>query len=366
LLLRELALVATESAPYVREPSPQYLIAFSRLDSVWWRSASWRDSRAGYANGRFAMDINVIWVPQALSAIADILTSLRTLGFGQSALDSVLPSLARTPLADYVRDPAAARRAAHVWRGAEQYFVVRLGSGEVKECVRAKLAWLPAEERSYWEHVMAAVASDSVAGTDSLSFLALALDSAGRPIPVMNTDPATRLFLESTAVGRTGGGPAPAAVLRDAESFVQLYPIGLFVEGLGPLVANDTYADRSVWEQFRADPYHSPRVVWGREVNLIVLGLANQISAALDTSEGGRGEALRSTERTPYVRTLRDALDRTVAAVDASGLKHIELWSYRIEHGRLLPVRYGTSSDIQLWSSTDLAVQFILSRLPHP
>jgi len=52
--------------------------------------------------------------------------------------------------------------------------------------------------------------------------------------------------------------------------------------------------------------------------------------------------------------------------VDRSGLRHAELWSYRIENGRLLPVRYGTSSDVQLWSLTDLAVQFWLDRIAGP
>ena len=50
-------------------------------------------------------------------------------------------------------------------------------------------------------------------------------------------------------------------------------------------------------------------------------------------------------------------------AVHASGLEHNELWSYRIEGGRLRPTRYGTTSDIQLWSGTNLAVQFALARL---
>jgi hypothetical protein len=50
------------------------------------------------------------------------------------------------------------------------------------------------------------------------------------------------------------------------------------------------------------------------------------------------------------------------AAADASGFQS-ELWSYEIREGRLMPVRYGISSDVQLWSTTDLAVQFLLSRL---
>jgi hypothetical protein len=124
---------------------------------------------------------------------------------------------------------------------------------------------------------------------------------------------------------------------------VQPYPVGLFVEGLGPLVANDAYASRHVWERFKADAYHSPRVVWGREVNLLLLGLAN-LTDSFD----------------PVVRV---ALDRTLRAVEASGLGYNELWSYRIEEDRLLPIRYGTSSDVQLWNTTDLAVEFVLARL---
>jgi hypothetical protein len=47
-------------------------------------------------------------------------------------------------------------------------------------------------------------------------------------------------------------------------------------------------------------------------------------------------------------------------------LQHNELWSYEIRGGRLVPVRYGTSSDVQLWNTTDLAVEYVLSRLSRP
>jgi hypothetical protein len=117
-----------------------------------------------------------------------------------------------------------------------------------------------------------------------------------------------------------------------------------------------------VQKRFRDDPYHSPRVVWGREVNLLFLGLAQQIEAAYDPSGELRDES--DGVRT-YVDALRHALDATQDAVDASGLSHNELWTYRIENGTLIPVRYGVSSDIQLWNVTDLAVGFLLDRLPQ-
>jgi hypothetical protein len=207
---------------------------------------------------------------------------------------------------------------------------VILPPAEVERRVQARLAALPADEAAYWNRVRGGPARDT------LRFLALALDSIGRPIPVVNTDPATGLFLDPRGYG------AP----EDLTPIIRGYPEGLFVAGLGPLVANDAFAAPEVWRRFEQDRYHSPRVVWGREVNLLLLGLAGRIAGD-------------STDTGPF----RDALRRIRAAVDSSGLRHNELWSYDIERGRLRPVRYGTSSDVQLWNSTDLAVQFALSRL---
>jgi hypothetical protein len=195
---------------------------------------------------------------------------------------------------------------------------------------------------------------------DSLGFLALSLDSLGNPIPIPNSDPATELFLGGFATDTGRARIRPEPVLADLEPFARDYPVGLFIGGLGPVVANDAYATPNIWERFEKDPYHSPRVVWGREVNLLLLGLANRLTDAYDAS----GE-LRDPTLEPYVHTLGETLSRTLAAVTASGLEHSELWSYRIEDGRLIPTRYGTGSDVQLWSTTDLAVQYALSRLPN-
>src|SRR5205823_5533625 len=84
------------------------------------------------------------------------------------------------------------------------------------------------------------------------------------------------------------------------------------------------------WEAFRRDRYHSPTVVWGRDVNALVAGLARQLPA------GDVGAQ--------HAAPLQDALHRISDAVDRSGLRHAELWSYAIENGRLVPSRYGTSA----------------------
>ncbi|HEY8257720.1 MAG TPA: hypothetical protein VIG08_08695 [Gemmatimonadales bacterium] len=354
-LLREMALVAAMTRPYAKDPSPANLVGFVKRDSTHWRSASWRDSDAGYANGRFAMDVNAIWAPRALEAIATIARTLPKIGLGLQAPDSVAGVIAGTPLGGYLAHPPSLRQAIDTWKGARRHFEVAFGAGEIQRRVGARLASLPAAERRYWEQTMT---EEGELG-DSLAFLTLSLDSAGRPIPIPNTDPATDLFLGGFAgdTGRAAVRPEP--VLADLEPFVRDYPVGLFVGGLGPVVANDAYATPDIWERFEKDAYHAPRVVWGREVNLLLLGLANRLSDAFDASG-----ALRDPTFEPYVRALGDALTRTLAAVTASGLEHSELWSYRIEDGRLIPTRYGTGSDVQLWSTTDLAVRYALSHLP--
>jgi hypothetical protein len=101
-----------------------------------------------------------------------------------------------------------------------------------------------------------------------------------------------------------------------------------------------------VWAAFARDPYHGPRVVWGREVNLFLLGAAGRITTA---------DPRAAAE-------LRDAVRRVRAAANASGFQS-ELWSYEVARGRLAAARYGTGADVQLWSTTDLAVEFTLARL---
>ena len=323
-LLANLAFVARHTEAYARDPVDTNLVSFPRDATGHWISASWRDSGAGYGGGRFAMDVNAIWVPHALESIGTILDALKHLG--------IAPVIKDEPLATYARDRAALERAITTWRGAVRHFQVVLAPADAARCVTARVDWLPQPEAAFWRGVL----RQEPAPTDSLRFLAVSLAADGRPIPIVNTDPAMQLLL----------GPLPLDRTLDLVRPIMLpYPWGLFVNGLGPVTSNDAYASRDIWQAFRRDAYHSPTVVWGRDVNILLAGLA-----------------LQAREATPGadVATLRDALRRTMSAVQQSGLSHAELWSYRIEDGRLVPTRYGTSSDVQLWSLTDLAVQYLL------
>ena len=346
-MLRELALLAELTAPYAREPVAANLISFAPRDSGRWASQSWRDSGAGYAGGRYAMDVNAIWAPHALDAMARVLDALRAMDMLSDTV--VRDAAARgeaSVLVRYVRDPGALRAAVEQWKGAERHFVVRLSADEVRERIGRRLAALPAAERAHWAGVLATTRADA----EPLSFLALSLDAGGRPIGVANSDVATRLFLGS--VGPRASAPDSserAAVLRDVRTFARRYPVGLLVDGIGPVVANDAYAAPPIWESFERDRYHGPRVVWGRENNLFLLGATRRAQEAAATSRSGALD--------DYRRELAAAIEHVGRAVDESGF-HSELWSYELRDGRIVPVRYGSGSDVQLWSTTDLTVGF--------
>ena len=331
LLVRNLVYVVKDASPYIENPVATNLVKFP-IENGRCISSSWRDSGVGYAGGCFAMDVNVVWVPESLEAIGDILSELEKIGFSNSDLESRVPEIRTTKFHEYTKSSEALKNAIKIWKGAGKHFEVHLKDDQIRQGIKAKLAWLPEAERNHWAKIL-----PNIKATD-LKFLALSLDENGKPIPVVNSDHATFLFVEDFT--------EPDKVTALTDVFDVQYPVGLFVEGLGPLCANDTFASPEVWEMFK-DLYHSPRVVWGREVNLLQLGLLKQIQAATKSTD---------------VERLRTTLKRTVEAVEASGLKHNELWTYKIEENQLKPVRYGTSTDIQLWNLTDLAVQFLMNR----
>jgi hypothetical protein len=307
-LRKNLAYVEWQAAPYAREPIATNLVGFRRDDDGWWHPGSWRDSRVGYAGGRFAFDVNVVWVPQALRAIGTIDSVLRALG---------------QPGVDNARHIAGV---AEAWRGTARHFMVALAPADVEQRVRAKLASLPTVEREHWESVLAR----SGFPTDTLRFPAVSLDGAGQPIPVMSTDPGMWLLLERQDRARED------ELLRP---FLLPYPVGLFIDGVGIAATNDAYASPEVWQMFERDLYHSPRVVWGREVSVLAAALAT--------------------------RDRRGAVDSLRSAVARSGLQYAELWTYKFAGGGLRPVRYGAASDVQLWTLTEIAVQYLLNS-PRP
>ena len=355
LIMKNLLFVYEQAAPFAERQDATALVSFHRGDRGRWQSGSWRDSGAGYGNGRFAMDVNAIWVPQALKGSRTILSFLRSVGISNAEIDRLLPETKTPPFRGYLEDVSQLDGLIKKWEGVWKLFTVTFTPEEIRKRGKARLSLLPGAEQAYWNGILA---KDGT-GNAGFTFAALSLDSAGTPIPVVNSDPATGLFLEDYTGDILSSKVTSSDVWTLVDPFITPYPVGLYVQDLGPLVANDAYASKDVWESFQRDEYHSPRVVWGREVNLFMLGVCRQIRAA----RGTRGQAV-DPRLVSYVGHLQAALEKIHGAVEASEMKQSELWSYSISDGRLLPARYAASCDIQLWNMTDLAVQYELSRLP--
>ena len=203
------------------------------------------------------------------------------------------------PWQRYRSDSTFLRRAIDTWKGARKHFTVKLSPGQIRNAITAKLRSLPSAERAYWNGVLAAQKEPG----DSLIFLALSLDPSGNLFPWSIPTRLTELFLDPDL--------APDLVSQEIQPVLRPYPVGLFVPGLGPLVANDAYASPAIWDRFQKDQYHSPRVVWGREVNLLFLGLAYQLERT-----GDPRAARRTAAHSIGGECVGDAAQRTLELPD--------------------------------------------------
>jgi len=257
-LVSNLGFVTRQAAPYGPRPGATNLVTFPR--ATWtgtWISASWRDSRVGYGGGRFAMDVNAIWVPHALEAAGTILDALKQLGI--HAGDS-------RAAARHVR-VVSVRRCNGPWPPGR---APSANSASRSRRARSPSAWrpgcgaLPADERDYWNGGAASGGANRRTRCDS----GASLDGAGRPIPIVNTDPATLLLLESLdppgAQGPRGPDHAP---LSHRPIRRQLGPCGRQRRLCRPRDLGEL-PPRCVSRAY---------VVWGREVNVLLAGLALQL-----------------------------------------------------------------------------------------
>jgi hypothetical protein len=307
-LVRNLALVAASSKPFADNPVAENLIAIE--DGM--RVGEWRDSQEGLGNGRYAYSVNAVLVPAALEAIV----TLEEAGL----------------LAPYASEGmfATARSFASVWSDkAAGLFDVTIPAGTALAEIAAYAAaqGVPADE------ALELVADEGV------TFPALSLDSAGNPVPVIQSDPGFLLFFRD---------PKPALLERSLTAVMHPYPAGLMTP-VGMVVANPVYADDALEAIFTKGHYHGP-VVWPWQQAMMAAGLKRQL-ARTDLPAELR-ERLKA-----YQRELWKVIDAGHA------VKTAELWSWEYRDGSYHAAAYGQglghlteSNAAQLWSTVYLSV----------
>lgn len=308
-LLRNFRYVVSEAEAFADDPDWHNLVSLKPGVNV----GNWRDSEDGLGGGRIPYDVNGVFIPAALSAIARLSGSGLLEGFVQ-------------PSDDFSR----AAGMANTWmQQAPPKFAVSIAP----EAAAAEV-----EQYARRAGVDPAAALAAI-GQGPVEFKAVALDDHGRPVPVLSTDEAfALLFLQ----------PAGSEVERSVAALMRPFPAGLLT-GVGPVVANPAYAGEDLEPLFGRARYHGT-VIWSWQQAMLAAGIARQLER----------DDLGECERTALVNA-RAALRSAMAAAHA--VRGSELWSWSQEHGRYRVEPFGQRQDdetesnaAQLWSTVYLAL----------
>lgn len=305
-LLQNLKLVVARARPFGKDPSPKNLVSLLPGRGV----GQWRDSNEGLGGGRYPFDVNAALVPAALEAAARLL---------EGPLRGRDDALA-----------AEARRLSPIWKKAADYFIVDVPLPAARERVRA-----------YARSQGIDPASALRALERPASFHAVALDDAGRPIPILNSDEGFVLLFTD---------PSYEDIVRALQGIRQPFPAGLRTP-VGMVVANPAYAtDPKLRDAFTRGHYHGT-VVWSWQQALLAAGIERQLARP------GLPDKTRA-----LLREARSALWDTIRA--GAPMRHCELWSWTIKDGQYQVVPFGQeaghvteSNAAQLWSTVYLAVR---------
>lgn len=316
-LVTNLRLVLRSAAPFAQDPRAANLVALKPGIAV----GQWRDSGEGLGGGRFAYDVNAVFVPAALTAASDLLAS--------GLLDPYLGAPDRELLG---RAGAFAR----IWKSrAPGLFEVAVPHGTAVGSIAAygKQLGVP---------VAAARASID---RSAVRFHALSLAADGTPIPIVNSDEGFELLF---------GHPNVVALDEAIAAVMRPFPAGLLTDA-GIVVANPVFAARETQTRFSNNDYHGT-VIWSWQQALLAAGLDRQL----------KRDDLPLAAR----RQLRRAQDQLWRVIDAGkAVRNSELWSWRYREGRYQVAPFGASlADVdesnaaQLWSTVYLAIPEPLPR----
>jgi hypothetical protein len=309
-LLRNFGYVLAAAEGFAAEPDWRNLVSLQAGIAV----GNWRDSEEGLGGGRFPYDVNGVFVPAALAAVARLSDS-GLLGDYMSPKD---------------RSLSQAASMADVWlRKAPPLFEVR----RAPEAAAAAV-----EQYARRVGVEPAAALDALDGSP-VAFKAVALDATGSPIAVINSDQAlTLLFLELPG----------KEVERSVATLMRPFPAGLLT-GVGPVVANPAYAGEAMEASFGRSRYHGT-VVWSWQQAMLAAGIDRQLQR--DDLNDAAHAVLGSAQA-----SLRSVID-AVHAVRGS-----ELWSWSQKNGTYRVEPFGQrqedeteSNAAQLWSTVYLAL----------
>jgi hypothetical protein len=315
-LVSNLKFVLHAAAKFADDPRAANLIALKPGVEV----GQWRDSNDGLAGGRFAYDVNAVFVPEALTSAGRL--------FGAGLLDAYLH---RADHALFSR----AMKMAGIWRAkAAPLFVVTVANAAARRDISDYAAELKVPDSAALRAV----------GSAAVRFHALALDADGTPIPVLHSDEGFEFLF---------GRPSAAALARAVTALTRPFPAGLLTP-VGVVVANPVYATPAVQAKMSRAAYHGT-VIWSWQQAVLAAGLERQLR---------RPELPSSLKK--RLRTAQVQLWSAIRA--AHTVRNSELWSWSFMNDQFQVAPFGTnvadadeSNAAQLWSTVYLSIPDPLS-----
>lgn len=311
-LVANFAWVVERTAAFAASPGVDRLVGL-KGDRL---TGQWRDSEEGLGRGRYAYDVNAVWVPAALDAIVAIDRTGLLKSFGTPAQRATIGR--------------AGAQAAAWHRAAPPLFAVTIPADRAAKAVGDYAGQVGVPARG----ALAAL------GTAPVTFNALSLMADGRPVPVLHSDDGFALLFTD---------PDAAALDRSLTAMMRPFPAGLMTP-VGLLVANPAFATRDVQARFGAGAYHGT-VVWSWQQAVLAAGLNRQI-ARTDLPAAVRTKAVAA----------RAQLWRAIQS--AGEVRTSELWSWAYRDGGYRVAPFGAQSGdadesnaAQLWSTVFLALQ---------
>jgi hypothetical protein len=303
--------VLKAAAMFADDPRAPNLIALKPGISV----GQWRDSNDGLAGGRFAYDVNAVFVPAALDSAGRF--------FSSGLLDSFLVTADRAMF-------ARAETMAEVWRAkAGPLFDVSVPSTAARRDIADYAAALKVPDSAALRSV----------GESPVRFHALSLSADEKTIPVLHSDEGFEFLF---------GRPSAAALAQAVTALTRPFPAGLLTP-VGVVVANPVYATPSIQAQLTRSAYHGT-VIWSWQQAVLAAGLERQ---------------LRRRDLPPSLKDLlRKAQMQLWGAIRAAHtMRNSELWSWTIAGEQFQIAPFGAnaadadeSNAAQLWSTVYLAI----------
>lgn len=315
-LVRNLLWVVERTAAFAADPKPANLVGLKEGRMT----GQWRDSEEGLGRGKYAYDVNAVFVPAALDA-TDRLVSSRL-------LDNYLTEAQRRTL------QRAKNQHEVWWRKAPPMFIVNLPAKQAREQVAAYAASVGVDAKGPLANL------DRQAQGDMLTFNALSLDENGKPIPIMHSDDGFALLFTH---------PEIEQLHVSIDAIMRPFPAGLLTP-VGLVVANPAFADTATQSRFGSEAYHGT-VVWSWQQAVLAAGLSRQLA------RGDLPSGLR-------VR-LQEARGKLWNAIEATkAMRASELWSWTFANGQYRAEAFGQhnthadeSNAAQLWSTVFLSFQ---------